>query len=410
MTAEQAGLDLVQEVERAEAAWLRSRAGDCPVDELMQHLRASIPYYQGMPGRALTDLPVVERSLYRDRPEAFRLANSAAPYVLSSSGTTGDPLTVTLGEAAWYALNYHFFLQVAQLADLSAEIFRPGQVAVLFVSNKAGRRSLVRPLPTLNDGLYVRVQLGLGQNVRAVYDRMRAEILYGKPTYLLDLRDALRRNGVARPPWSPRLLLVSGEPLHRDDRGRLSDYFGAPIMDAYASTEGGLVAATRPADDFYHVLTENVLLEVLTSEGTLQAAGTGEVVVTNLVYRDTVFVRYRTGDRAELETASDGTQRLRRLWGREPESIRFRTRQLPTQLLTDRLGFLTGIGDFQVVTGPADDTVVRWSLECGAGDAESAGLALRAAVQELLPGERVIFRQSDRITPRGGKKWRFLWT
>lgn len=410
MTAGQDDLDLVQDIERARLAWLRSRANDRPVEEFMQYLRARVPYYRGLPYRALADLPVVDRSFYQGRAEAFRLINSAAPYVLTSSGTTGEPLTVTLDEAAWYAVNYHFFHQVTRLAGLPTEIFRPGEVAVLFASNKAGRRSFVRPLSTLNNGLYVRVQFGLGQNVGAVYDRMRAEILYGKPTYLLDLRNALRQHGMARPPWSPRLLLVSGEPLHRDDRGRLSDYFGAPIMDAYASTEGGLVAAARPGDDFYQVLTENVLLEVLTDGGTVQAAGVGELVLTNLVYRDTVFVRYRTGDHAELETAADGEQRLTRLWGREPESLRFHTRQLPTQLLTDRLGFLPGVGDFQVVTGAADDTLIRWSLDGGAGSAESAGLALRKAVKELLPGERVTFRQSDRITPRGGKKRRFLWT
>jgi phenylacetate-coenzyme A ligase PaaK-like adenylate-forming protein len=408
--ADQAGLELIGDVERARLAWSRARGGDHPVEELIQHLRTRIPYYRGQSGQALAGLPVVDRSLYQDQPEAFRVARSAAPYALTSSGTSGEPLTVTLDESSWYAVNYHFFQQIVRLAGWSAGIFRPGQIAVLFVSNKAGRRSFVRPLPGLNDGLYVRVQLGAAANVVSVYDRMRAEILYGKPTYLLDLRDALRQHGLPRPPWSPRLLLVSGEPLHADDRGRLSDYFSAPVMDAYASTEGGLVAAARPGDGFYQVLSENVLLEVLTGAGTVAAEGTGELVLTNLVYRDTVFARYRTGDRAELVTAADGTQRLTRLWGREPESLSFRTWRLPTGLLTDRLGFLPGVGDFQVVTGPSDDTVVRWALEAGADSAESAGLALRAAVKELLPDEPVIFQQSDRITPQGGKKRRFLWT
>ena len=144
--------------------------------------------------------------------------------------------------------------------------------------------------------------------------------------------------------------------------------------------------------------------------GTVRESGVGEVVLTNLLYRDTVFVRYRTGDYAELETAADGAQRLTRLWGREPGSLRFRTRQLPTELLTERLGFLPGIGDFQVVTRPGEDTMVRWTHEAGDEGAESAGLALREAVKELLPDERVTFSQADRITPPGGKKRRFVWT
>lgn len=401
--------DPVHETNQLYRAWLHRPVGGDALDRLLRHLRA-VPFYRHTPAGALTDLPVVDRARYLADPSRFRSSASVAPYTLTSSGSTGEPLTVSLDEAAWYAVNYHFFTQVAALAGLPAGDFRPGRPAVLFVSNKPARHSFVRPLPGLNQGLYVRVQLsGAGRGLAELYQRLRAPILYGKPSYLLDLRSALLRQGLSRPPWSPRLLLVSGEPLYGDDRARLTGYFDAPVMDALASTEGGLIAATRPDADGYEVFADNVRLEVLDAGGAVRPTGAGELVVTNLVYRDTVVVRYRTGDHAELETSPSGVrQRLLRLWGREPRTVRFRTACLPTALVSERLGLLPGVADFQVVTGRDRGTLLRWMPD-GAADADpqAARDRLGAALRGLLPEEDVEFERCERITPLGGKKRRF---
>ncbi len=398
--------DSVRDVIRLHHAWSnRPHSGD-PVADLIRHLRSNVPFYRESTAGDLADLPVVDRALYAERVAAFRSTVSTAPHILRSSGSTGEPLTITLDDAAWYAVNYDFFARICLLADLPVSELRAGELAVLFVSNKPGRSSFVRPLPSLNYGLYARIQLSAAANVASVYERLRAIVLYGKPTYLLDLRSVLLDCGFTRPPWSPRMLLVSGESLHEDDRQRLTDYFAAPIVDALASTEGGLIAATRPDGDPYHVFSENVLLEVLTEDGTARQVGVGELLLTNLLYRDTVFVRYRTGDHAELDTDGDGTQRLLRLWGQEPRTLKFRARQLPTRALTARLGFLPGMGDFQVVTAP-EQTVLRWVPDVGHPDLDVVHRGLRIAVDDLLPDEDVQFERCERITPLGDKKRRF---
>lgn len=396
----------VQEAGRLHAAWLGQPRGD--LGSLLTYLREEIPFYRGAAVRALTDLPVVDRALHRSRARDFRPAGPPAPYELATSGSTGEPLTVRLDAADWYGVNYHFFTQVSRLAGLGADAFTPGTVAVLFASSKPTRRSVVRPLPALHQGLYVRLQLAApAAAVAALHDRLRAPVLYGKPTYLLDLRAILAGQGAARAPWSPRVLLCSGEPLHRDDRERLQDYFDAPLVDALASTEGGLIAATLPDGDAYEVLSSNACLEVLTEDGSVRDQGEGELVLTNLAYRGTAFARYRTGDRAELCTPASGPQRLVRLWGREPRSVRFRTRRVPTDVLTERLGLLPGMGDFQTVTGPGGRPVLRVMPDVGCTDRAALLAGVRAAVRRLLPDEDVAVEPCDRITPRGGKKRRF---
>ncbi|WP_328720672.1 hypothetical protein OHT52_15125 [Streptomyces sp. NBC_00247] len=397
-------------VSRARRAWEQRPRAAVPHlahEEFLTYLREAVPYYRER--AATAGLPLVGRSELQDDGALFRAEPDGPQYRLASSGTTGRPLEVTLDSSAWYAVNYHFFEQIRELAQLPRTTFRRGAPGVLFVSNKPGRPSFVRPLPSLDDALYLRLQLpDSARDLPAVLSKFQAPVLYGKPTYLLDLRAALLGLGIERAPWRPELVLVSGEPLHADDRERLTGYFGAPVVDALASTEGGLIAATPPDGTVHRVFGDNVRLEVLDGSGRTADTGRGELVLTNLVNRSTVFARYRTGDFAELETAGDGTQRLLRLYGREPETVRFRTAELSADEVTRAVGFLPGLADFQFVRGDGERTLLRWAPEVSRTAPDDLENALRGVVAGLLPGEDTELERCARITPLGGKKRRFL--
>ena len=410
--------DSLAAVYRARDAWsrgLESRGEG--YQALVDHARSRVPFYRDLGATASEDLPVVDRSHYRATIERFQDIgiDPADGYVLRSSGTTGTPLEVTLDAGAWYAVNHHFFAQIRALAGLPDEAFRRGRPAVVFVSNKPGRSNVVRPLPSLDEALYLRLQLGEPAATARFFGSLDAPILYGKPTYLLDLRDLLIGQGAKTAPWRPRLLLVSGEPLYPDDRERLRAYFGAPIVNALASTEGGLIAATEPdgADTDFAVFGENVRLEVLRDDGVLGPAGSGELVVSNLVNRATVFLRYRSGDRARLLAgAGPGTQRLGGLQGRDPERLRLAGEELPTALIAERLRAVSGLLDYQAVAGSAEgQSVLRWVPDTQGAEPHAVDRELRGALRELLPADgwqRVTLERAARTTAPGGKKRRFV--
>lgn len=402
----------LEEVRRSRQAWegraSRTASAAMAYEEFLTCLPTSVPYYRDVDTEA--GLPVVGRADHQDQGLRFRAEPPVGrQYRISSSGTTGRPLEVTLDEASWYAVNYHFFAQIRELAGLSRDVFRRGAPGVLFVSNKPGRPSFVRPLPSLDDALYLRLQLpDTAADTLTILGKFQAPVLYGKPTYLLDLRAALLAAGAAQAPWRPQLILVSGECLHADDRERLTGYFQAPVVDALASTEGGLIAATAPNGLDYHVFGENVRLEVIDGSGRPSLQGRGELLLTNLVNRSTVFARYRTGDHAELETNEEGGQRLLSLRGREPQTVPFRTGELSADEVTRAVGFLPGLADFQFVLTGRDRTLLYWSAEASCPDPAALEATLRDAMAALLPGEDPHLEQRARITPRGGKKRRFL--
>lgn len=380
--------------------------------DLLDFARARTPFYRSA-GSDWQALPIVGRKDYVEQSSAFRseISGDGRIYELKSSGTTGPALTVVLDDDAWSSVNFRFFEQIRVAAGLDNALFQRGQPGVLFVSNKPGRHSFVKVMPSLAHSLYVRMQLPEQvARTRDAYLRFRAPILYGKPSYLLGLRSALMAAGHPIAPWSPALVLVSGESLHNDDRRRLETFFRAPLMDALASTEGGLIAVKAAEDDRYRVVGENVWLEIIDDDGSVHDNGEGELVLTNLIYRQMVFLRYRTGDVADLRTDADsGHQSLLRLRGRVPATLMFGPQSLQTDRVTRAFADMPGLGDFRLTAHPDGAALLQWSPEpCQDIDHMTVTAALRGHLEAWLPGHALTVEPVEALTAKGGKKQRFV--
>ena len=100
---------------------------------------------------------------------------------------------------------------------------------------------------------------------------------------------------------SIRRCLVNGEPLWPDYRKRIEQMGGVQIHDHYGAMEiSGLAVAVRPDDECMKVFAGGLLLEVLEDSGEASAAGSGDLLVTDLNNTCMPFIRYRLGDRVQL--------------------------------------------------------------------------------------------------------------
>ncbi|MEK7467957.1 MAG: AMP-binding protein [Planctomycetota bacterium] len=107
---------------------------------------------------------------------------------------------------------------------------------------------------------------------------------------------------------------------------RLAAAFNAPVIDWYSSIETGPVAFTCPRGDF-HVLPHDLHVEVVDARGLPVPSGNpGEICVSGGRNPFLPLLRYRTGDRARLETkpcaCGDPMPRLLGLEGRAPVLLR----------------------------------------------------------------------------------------
>ncbi|WP_052195306.1 phenylacetate--CoA ligase family protein [Deinococcus radiopugnans] len=106
------------------------------------------------------------------------------------------------------------------------------------------------------------------------------------------------------------LLISSGEPLTSiaGRRERVEAALGGVALDAYASSEAGMMALETPEKNGLRVLEDWVYLEVVDPETgeTLPDGERGELVVTNLNKHAMPLLRFRTGDLTRLERRTDG--------------------------------------------------------------------------------------------------------
>jgi phenylacetate-CoA ligase len=112
-----------------------------------------------------------------------------------------------------------------------------------------------------------------------------------------------------------------GDTVHEPLRDRVKNLFGLTIEDNYSSSEVGAIAIQCPVSGLYHVMAENLIVEILDKDGNDCKAGEiGRVVVTDLHNLAAPTIRYDLGDYAEVgEACTCGRHlpTLKRILGRE---------------------------------------------------------------------------------------------
>jgi phenylacetate-CoA ligase len=120
-------------------------------------------------------------------------------------------------------------------------------------------------------------------------------------------------------------ILTIGETLSLDVRSRAEAIFRADISDVYSSQEAGNIALQCPQSNLYHVMAENLIVEIVDVNGICTGEGeTGRIVITDLNNFATPLIRYDIGDYAQIGSACPcgrGLPTLKRILGRERNLI-----------------------------------------------------------------------------------------
>ena len=126
--------------------------------------------------------------------------------------------------------------------------------------------------------------------------RRRPRMLFGYPSALAYIARHAARRGITMNDLGIEVAFVTAEKLYDSQKEEIGRTFGCAVAEGYGSREGGFIAHQCPAGGL-HVTAEDIIVEVLDSEGKPVGPGTaGEIVITHLASRDFPFIRYRTGD------------------------------------------------------------------------------------------------------------------
>lgn len=257
-------------------------------------------------------------------------SHQVAEYV-TTSGTSGKPVTIYLTKK-----------DLVRLAKNEKESFeltgaKPGDLFQLMTTiDKQFMAGLAYYLGVqeLNAGM-----IRIGPGVPALQWNSILEnkptILIAVPSFLVNLIDYAKQNGIDINQTSVRAAICIGEPIREDDLSenvlarRIHADWNIELFSTYASTEMGAAFTECTAHQGGHLNEDLIYLEVLDEEGKEVPHGEkGEIVITTLGTEGTPLIRYKTGDVARIyrEVCKCGrtSPRVGPILGRKNQMIKFK--------------------------------------------------------------------------------------
>ena len=277
--------------------------------QLIAHCLNAVPYYQKVLRHAgithaeafnyedLARLPILERTVLRSQGDALKAKGWESRLIrYSTGGSTGEPLVFYTDKHRESCLN------AQKLRARSWFGVHPGARQVDFWGSpiELSRQSQLRQFK--DRWLLNQVVLSASNLTDARIDeyidylrQFRPRLIYGYPTVIYRVAERVMRTAEGLGEYRPDLIVCTSEMLLPALRERIEQGFHCPVANEYGSRDGGLIAHECPAGQL-HILGDQVIVEVDQPD----AAGIGDLLITNLDGYGMPFIRYRIGDRGAL--------------------------------------------------------------------------------------------------------------
>lgn len=238
---------------------------------------------------------------------------------VESSGSTGQPVSIdktfinnvfwaahTLRDHNWFKRDFSGRLAAirANFNDTELRANWGAPVAMLYKDNGAG--------------LGIPVNWGTQKQLEAL-EEFQPNILVVHAGVLQSMMTVWEREGCKL--TELKHIKQIGDTAHDSLRERVKNMFGLTLEDNYSSSEVGTIAIQCPESGIYHIMAENLIVEILDTNGNdCQPGEIGRVVVTDLHNFAAPVIRYDLGDFAEVGsecTCGRHLPTLKRIIGRE---------------------------------------------------------------------------------------------
>jgi phenylacetate-CoA ligase len=295
-----------------------STASEPPwVVDWIEYCQTEVPFYRrrGPKRASLVELPTCRRSDMAPRvwefvPDSVPLDNLV---VFSSSGTTGHPTRtphhpvsaacgVPLIEHALRSLHGIEMPRGSEHVAINNVVAYPGAFTTAMVVSYLGEAGCIRV--NLDPSAW-----RSPSDCHRYINHWQAPIWLGDPVAFGALEELDTE-------YAPQAIVSSILQLTDAYAAKLRARYNCPVLDLYAMTEAGIIAAKTEAG--HRILPHDLFVEILDPDGHRVPLGTrGEIVLTGGRNPFLPLLRYRTSDFAAMELI-DGHRVLVGLEGRQP--------------------------------------------------------------------------------------------
>ncbi|HAU0673797.1 phenylacetate--CoA ligase family protein [Legionella pneumophila serogroup 1] len=284
---------------------------------LIRFSRQCVPYYQKkfayLPSfekwqdlhKAWQELPVLKREtlqIAKDNIFALQVPSGHEPSeLLSTSGSTGQPVTVKGNMAT------QFFWNAISLRNhlWHNDEFRKSFASIRYTENKEALPPLGAKFLNWSPATYSIVETGpcyqltlcTPEQEAQWLQRINPDYLNCNPSTLREITLYFAKHG--NKPENLQKVHTHSEIVEPELRSLVKEVLGIPLIDNYSSKECGYIALECPVSGYYHVQSENVLVEILDeSNNPCKPDQPGRVVITTLHNFSSPLIRYDIGDYA----------------------------------------------------------------------------------------------------------------
>jgi phenylacetate-CoA ligase len=303
-----------------------------------------------------------------------------------TSGTTGEPLRCldTAESWDWWAECWASVFRAAGVtaSDRVFYGFSFGPFIGFWSSYEGARKVGALAFPGGGMSSFQRLKAILANEIT---------VLVCTPTYALHLAEVAEQEGIDLSKSSVTTTIHAGEPGAGlpATRARIQKAWGAKTFDHAGATEVGAWGFECVEQAGLHVNEGEFIVEII-DPATGEAASEGEVVITNLGRPGYPVFRYRTGDRAKVDTSpcSCGRTYARLeggVIGRVDDVLIVRGINVFPSAIENILRSIPEIGEFAVDvyrTHELDDMVIR--VEVTSGDTAEVVAAADNAIRNAL--------------------------
>jgi len=371
------------------------------LEKLVRHARETTPFYRARLDCLFRndgtfdlsrwqEVPVLTREVAEAHERDLRSQRIPPEHgtvsVIQTTGSTTRPLNVAItilseiaAVAAFRRAMRWWKLDVVSRSMARIIVYSKEQQAAVGYPNGRRRQGL-----TFSDIRELEMLTPVQQQIEWL-SRNRTDYLVTSPINATALAFAMSREQARGLGF--KAILAHSETVLPLAREVVPDRFGAPMIAFYSCQEAGYIATQCPAGPYYHIVMENVLVEVLRDDGTPAPPGEpGQVVLTGFYNYAMPFIRYAVGDVATLGAGPCSCGRtlplIAQVDGRTRHAFRFEDGSYVwPRMLTFDIGRFVDCREFQLVQIDPRNIELRY---VPASDRPPDQAGLNAYVRKLL--------------------------
>jgi phenylacetate-CoA ligase len=276
--------------------------------------------------KSLADIklfPVIEKKFIRENASSFRSNDdslASSQFIISTSGTTGTPLTIYTDKYSRSA-HYAFFSRLRMRYGITEQDKRVtlfGRMIMLADQKKppfwrydATNKNLLMSSYHLSD-----------MNLMHYYNKLcdyKPQEVFAYPSSIYAIARYIVANQL--PPIQLKLVMTTAENLLPHQRDIISQAFNAPIVNQYGCTEMAFFCSDY-LDGTMKFHPEHGIVEIRNENNALSLTGSGDLIATGFINFSMPVIRYLVGDRIVLAEPDDaGRQQLSYVQGRVDDVI-----------------------------------------------------------------------------------------